>query len=290
MKLRDWLFNSFFIRNMLATFGNRTPYFFKERAITPYFRYKIGNYESTHELCFRKPPNLEAYKNEVFNKMEEYSGIDLTAYLEFHYQAYSDKPAFLRFLQYEISERTKRRVARNYKRKLESTLEWLTEKREEERARLAQVATEEIQCELQGAVANQVVAATDPVENLSAVSQDFAARMEKLAAETEEKVGSLTGSLITGKIELNSQENLDSIIQLYLLIMDIKLRRGSREEKLFKRHSKMDIASILRLHYRAFQGKQINTVQARITEVQDNLKINNQKIQNLNKALVEFFY
>lgn len=52
----------------------------------------------------------------------------------------------------------------------------------------------------------------------------------------------------------------------------------------------MDLASILHLHYRAFKGKQINTVQARIGKASEDLKINDLKVRRLTKALSEFFY
>jgi len=52
----------------------------------------------------------------------------------------------------------------------------------------------------------------------------------------------------------------------------------------------MDLASILHLHYRAFKGKQINTVQAKISQTSEDLKINDPKVQKLTKALTEFFY
>src|ERR1700722_10295043 len=128
MKLRDRLFSYFFFRNMLATFGNRTPYFIKTRVFPTCFQYKIGNYKSDYLLYFKKPPTLQAYKNEVFNKMSEYSGIDLARYLDFHYQASEDKPMFTRFLLYEVSERMKWPVSRNYKLRLQATLDWLNEK------------------------------------------------------------------------------------------------------------------------------------------------------------------
>jgi hypothetical protein len=73
MKLRDRLFNSFFFRNMLATFGNRTPYYVKTRVFPPYFQYKIGNYKSDYLLYFKKPPTLQAYNEK---KVEENTRVE----------------------------------------------------------------------------------------------------------------------------------------------------------------------------------------------------------------------
>jgi len=66
--------------------------------------------------------------------------------------------------------------------------------------------------------------------------------------------------------------------------------RGSSVEKLFKRNTNMDLASMLHLHYGAFKGKQINNVQARIGKASEDLKINDLKVRRLTKALTEFFY
>jgi hypothetical protein len=109
-------------------------------------------------------------------------------------------------------------------------------------------------------------------------------------SSTEEKFGQLTDSFITGEIELNNHNNLDRLIQLYILIQAIKSPDGVSEDKLFKRNSYTDLASILHLHFRAFKDKKFNTVQVKITECSDRLKINDPKVQKPSKALTEFFY
>jgi hypothetical protein len=109
-------------------------------------------------------------------------------------------------------------------------------------------------------------------------------------SSTEEKFGQLTDSLITGNIELNNHNNLDRLIQLYILIQTIKSPDSVSEDKLFKHNSSTDLASILHLHFRAFKDKKFNTVQVRITECSDRLKVNDPKVQKLTKALTEFFY
>jgi hypothetical protein len=68
------------------------------------------------------------------------------------------------------------------------------------------------------------------------------------------------------------------------------MRRGASVEKLFNRNTNMDLASTLHLHYRAFKGKQINTVQARISKASEDLKINDLKVRRVRKALADFFY
>jgi hypothetical protein len=290
MKLRDRLFNSFFFRNMLATFGNRTPYFIKTRVFPAYFQYKIGNYQPNYLLYFKKPPTLQAYKNEVFNKMSEYSGIDLAGYLDFHYQASEDKPMFTRFLQYEVSERIKWPVSRNYKLRLQATFDWLNEKKVEESTHLEHISKDQILADVRAVVGGQDAPAFDSEKMINAFSEMLVARMNQLVDAAKEKMEALTESLITGNIELNSEHNLDRLIHLHLLIQSIEMGRGSSVEKLFKRNTNMDLAAILHLHYRAFKGKQINTVQARIGKASEDLKINDLKVQRLTKALTEFFY
>ena len=109
-------------------------------------------------------------------------------------------------------------------------------------------------------------------------------------SSTEEKFGQLTDSFLTGNIELNNHNNLDRLIQLYILLQTIKSPDSVLEDKLFKRNSSTDLASILHLHFRAFKSKKFNTVQVKITECSDRLKINDPKVQKLVRALNDFFY
>lgn len=114
---------------MLTSFGGRFPYSANSKELTPYFQYKIGAYQSDYNLYFAKQPSLQIYKNEIFNKMYEYSGYDLIHYLEYHYEAYENKIDFIRFLHYEVSERLKRYSPKTHKLKLQTTSDWLQEKR-----------------------------------------------------------------------------------------------------------------------------------------------------------------
>jgi hypothetical protein len=51
------------LRNMLAS--------------VPYFQYKIGPYQPDQYLYFPKEPFALRYKNEIFNKLHEYTGYDI---------------------------------------------------------------------------------------------------------------------------------------------------------------------------------------------------------------------
>ncbi len=275
MGLREKMFSRIFYRSILTGFGQRTPLSFKAKKFVPYFQYKIGPYDAGYVLSFRKEPTVAMYKNEIFNKMYEYSGYDIIRYLEFHFAEFADKNEFLRFLSYEISERLKLPVPASYRRKLQSTQAWVTEKLES----------------LNDTTAAQNV--TPPLDlngTVQTLSDKIETRIDQVMSSTEEKFGQLTDSFITGEIELNNHNNHDRLIQLYILIQHIKSPDSVPEGKLFKRNSYTDLASILHLHFRAFKDKKFNTVQAKITECSDRLKINDPKVQKVVRALTDFFY
>lgn len=96
---------------MLADFGTRSEYSISRNKFIPYFQYNIGTYQSDHYLYFPKKPYALQYKNEIFNKLKEYSSFDITQYLEFHYLPNPDKNNFLRFLLYEASQRLNAQIS-----------------------------------------------------------------------------------------------------------------------------------------------------------------------------------
>jgi hypothetical protein len=222
--------------------------------------------------------------------MYEYSGHDIARYLEFHYKACADKGEFERFLQYEISERLKHQVTRTYRLKLQSTLAWLAEKQETQKNARETVLKRQIEQDIRATLVNQTDAPVDLESAVQKFSEMIASRSDQILSITEEKIGLLTDSFITGNIELNNHNHLEKLIQLYLLIQSIKVPEGGPEDKLFKRNSSTDLASILHLHFKAFKDKKFNTVQVKITECSDRLMINNPKVQKLMKALTDFFY
>jgi hypothetical protein len=276
---------------MFTTFGNRSPYSANSKALTPYFQYKIGTYQSDYNLYFAKQPSLQIYKNEIFNKMYEYSGYDLIHYLEFHYEAYDNKADFIRFLHYEVSERLKRYSPKTHKLKLQATSDWLQEKKDEYHAQQEKLLRSQIELDVRSTLADQATSNLDIDATVKSLSEKLASRLEQVVSDTENKMTSLTDSFPAGNIELNNYNNLEKLVQLYILILSIKAPgEAASENKLFKRFSATDLASILHLHFMAFKDKKFNTVQVKITECGDRLKINNPKVQNLNQALEAFFY
>jgi len=290
MGFRERLFSHIFFRSLLTVVGNRNPYAAKTKTFIAYFQYKIGPYQADYYLYFSKPPLLQVYKNEIFSKMREYEGYELIRYLETHYAAYEDKPDFIRFLRYEVAERLKYSIPRTSRLRLLATSDWLVEKQIEQQALQEKILKARIQQDVRSTLEDQAVSGQDVDEVVHALSEKLTGRLDQLLSTTEEKIGLLTESFITGNIELNNQHNLVRLLHLHLLIQSIEITRGSSSEKLFKRNSNMDLASILHLHYRAFKGKRINTVQAEIGKAWDDLKINDQKVQKLTKALADFFY
>ena len=292
MAWKQRLFSNMFLRNMWADFMSRS-FSSTTGSFTPYFQYKIGPYQSDFYLYFPKEPFAARYKNEIFNKLQEYSGYDLIKYLEFHYTKYPDKTDFLRFLQYELSERLARNSGKSRQQKLLHIREWVREKQGELRQQRESELKGKIDQEVKELFSHgNINASQKEVEQATqALSQKLTEYMEQLLDNTEERLESLTSSYFTGNIELNNHNHLEKVIQLFILIQTVqappKIARG---EQLFRKFSATDIASILHLHFEAFKDKRINTLQVKIREGGERLNLGNPKVQKLSAALQDFFY
>lgn len=149
----------------------------------------------------------------------------------------------------------------------------------------------QIEQDVRSTLDDQAGPGLDTEEIIRSLSEKLASRLEQVVSDTQDKMTTLTDSFPAGSIELNNHNNLEKLIQLYILVMAIKSPgEVAPGNKLFKRFSSTDLASILHLHFRAFKDKKFNTVQVKITECGDRLKINNSKVQNLNRALEVFFF
>jgi hypothetical protein len=124
MNLKRKLFSNMFLRNMAADLFGRSAYSKTPGSFIPYFLYRIGQYQPDEYLYFPKEPYSVRYYNEMFNKLYEYKGYGIITYLQFHYAAYLGKNDFLRFLQYEIADRLKRRLQKVNRLKLQAAAEW----------------------------------------------------------------------------------------------------------------------------------------------------------------------
>jgi hypothetical protein len=227
-----------------------------------YFQYEIGPYRTDYLLHFRREPHWELYKNEIFNKLDEFTGYDLARYLNFHYDPYEGKAEFLRFLRYETSERIRylRKRTTSWRIKLEMVLAWV-----EEQERLL----------------DRAVVDTTPV----AISAGHPDKVQPNAEESDLK--EMSPSQI-GRIEVSEERNLDRVIQLLLLLKDVTAP-GQPLWPVFRRFKQNDIAAIM-AQFEAFNGKQRNTIEKRIIQCRQNLPLTDPKTVRLNKALAEFFY
>jgi hypothetical protein len=291
MGLKQWLFSNMLTRNMLTDLWERPSK--KQTKFVPYFQYIIGKYDSDEYLYFPKEPYAEQYKNEVFNKLLEYTGYDLINYLEFHYTRYPNKQDFLRFLEYELSERlTSRRISQERQRKNQSAFNWVLErKREIQKAQEKQIKAEITQG-VQTIIQNGPTSTPQELDTLiQNLTNKLSNHLETITAETEKGVQNLTGIITRGNIQLNNRVHEDKLVQLLILLQEVMAPpQQSKTEQLFKKFPASDIAAILHLHFEAFNDKKLTTIQRKVTEQTERIRPNQAQIKKLTAALQEFFY
>ena len=237
-----------FARNMMADLLGRSAYSQKPGDFVPYFQYKIGDYQPDYYLYFPKEPYLERYYNEFFNKLFEYRGYDIINYLELHFSAYADKAAFLHFIYYDIQDRLKRKIGVARRQKLETALGWVNDKKEELKAS-HQVARK---TEIERDVRNIVSAEANSELLIKELTARFSTYVDKLMADTEEKLSAITERIPSGSIERNNRNHEEKIIQLFILLQQVHASSQQRAtEQLFKKFTALDIATILHLHFKA---------------------------------------
>lgn len=289
MILKQGLFSNMFFRNMKADLFGRSAYSKKPGSFRSFFRYKIGhNQPENYYLFFPKEPYAIQYYNEIFNKLSTFKPIDIVGYLEFHYAAYQCKVDFLRFLQYEISDRLKQSTKKANRSKLESAKEWVVEKQRE----LQKKEHTELRREIESGVREFFPVGQPTTEkNTDNAIEKLSERMEKIIANTEEQLASLTGAFATGKIALNNKNHEEQVIQVLKLLQTVQApTQKGRVELLFKKFADVDIAAILRFHFEAYQNQKLNTVQTKVSSANYLLRPNNPKVQKLTAALQEYFY
>lgn len=288
MRLKERLLSNMFFRNMLSDLFGRGVSSTEPGRFIPYFQYKIGPYQPDHYLYFPSEPYATRYKNEIFNKLNEYTGYDIITYLDFHYTACADRHDFLRFLQYEIADRLKRVSRKSHFQKLTEAGEWVREKQQELQAGRQIAIRQELEQGVRelfpdGRPGFQGEGFDKATRELTRKLSDY---MDEVITQTEERMEALTGSFVTGNIELNNQQHLESLIQVFKILQSLQTDRG---EQVFKRFSDTDIASILRLHFEPFKNKKINTLQVKIREGNERLNYKNPKVKKLSEALQDYF-
>lgn len=281
-----------FFRNMISDLFGRSSYSKTPGAFTPYFQYKLDDYQPDYYLYFPKEPYALRYYNEFFNKMNQYIPGHIANYLEFHYSAYPDKQDFLQFLRHEISGRLKQKTNEERRQKLEVAQEWVLEKHQDLQLSQQAALQHKIEQGMRDMLPSDRQASPEEVKNISqALSKQLSDDMEQIMASTKERMQSMADSFVTGTIELHNPNHQDKIIKLLKLIKDVQApKEFAKAEQLFKRFSDTDIAAILRLHFKDFKTKQPNTIQVNIKKADESIQDKNPKVRKLEEALSDYFY
>lgn len=277
---------------MLTDFGGRSAYSKKPGNFIPYFQYRIGNFQQDYYLHFPKEPYIIQYENEIFNKLNEYKGYDIANYLNFHFEAYNDKHDFLRFLRYELADRLKRKIREAMHQKLQSALEWATEKQQELQAKQQTEIKQEIEQDVRKIIiSEQAISPANIESSVQELSQKLSGYIDKIMTDTEEKMSVITGQIPSSHIELNNRNHEEKIIQLLILWQQVQAPpEMARAEQLFKKFTAMDIATILHLHFDAFRDNKIPTLQKKVGEQNERLRMSHPQVKKLVEALQSFFY
>lgn len=261
-----------FLRNVLADFGGRSAYSRTPGNFTPYFQYRIGDFQQDYYLYFPEEPFRAQYENEIFNKLTEYKGADISVYLDFHFQAFDDKKVFLHFVQYGLTERSKLNISSNRRSKFQLAQEWVKEQ---------QLALK---------VENSDLSSAPPIL-IEQTSQQIQGLIDKMITDTEDKFTAVADMLPSGSIELNNRSHEEKLIQLLILLQQVQAPpQVAKAELVFKKFTAADIASILHLHFDVFRDNKINTLQRKVGDQMQRIKPNHPKIKKLSEALQEFFY
>lgn len=256
--LKKW-FNSTFLRSVLIQIGIRSDNTSKEYEFQPWFEYRISPAEKGYTLYFTKPPSKQRYNNEIFSRMAGYNGHDLVMFLDYHYTASSDKKEFVRFVRYETLERLKKDLFESYRFALETAFEWVKEKEKEQENQHGQIANPTFPNGGQGLP----------------------------TASLEETAGFPVGPDY-GKIALNNKTHLEKFIQVLILLKELQAP-GEKVEYMFSDFSFTDMAGFLR-QFEKLANMRTNTLQRKISDANNALKMNDPRVIQLHKALQDFFY
>jgi len=223
MKWKDRLLTNFFLRNAIADIWGRSEYSRTRGNFTPYFQYRIGTFQKDEYLYFSKEPYIVQYKNEIFNKLCGYVGYDAIKYLDFHYSSFPDSWEFLRFLEYEIAERIKTTPSKSRLAKYQVAQGCVSEKVQELKAQQQNQLKQDIHDEVQAGIELIVQAHLTPSskeleDQVDAITRRLTEKVENLLDETEKGIRNITGSFVTGNIQLNNRIHKEKMVQLFILL------------------------------------------------------------------------
>jgi len=249
------LTNRLFPRSLLRAF-HLTPPESASQPLVPYFQYKIGAYQKDHFLYFRREPSWLRYKVEAFDKMIAMRGYDIPRFLDFHYNAYSDKEDFLRFLRYELEGRMAymKKYPKDNVPAYPVILKWLAEKEVLEAAKTS---------------------VSSDINGLDAVIEQF---QQSLAESTRS---------YAGNIVIREARQLERLIQLLILVKNLR-SPDKKGDSLFTDFSTTDLAAILR-QVAELRDYKVNTLQKKIAESNQAMH-NDPRIVALQEALTQYFF
>jgi hypothetical protein len=282
MLLKQRLFSNMILRNMISDFGGRSRNDKAPGTFTHYFQYKIGSYRQDHYLYFQKEPYGIRYKNEFFNKLNEYTGSDISDYVNFHYSQYQDKRGFLIFIKNEIFDRLNLKLSAAIKQKLQYIQYWVQEKEQELSVMQNSQLKQEIELGMRGIVKDSEL--TNPAQADKLI--------EDVSPKLTELIEKICEGYTTGNIRVTEQKHLHSIIQLFYILQYLQKssRNGKSNQRLFTSFSAIDISAVLRLHFADYREKQQNTIQKEIATVTKEFDLNSERFKRLDKALQDFFF
>jgi hypothetical protein len=241
---------------MLVRALHLTPPESASQPLTPYFQYKIGAYQKDHFLYFRREPSWLRYKVEAFDKMSVMGGYDIPRFLDFHYDAYSDKEDFRRFMHYEITSRLAyvKKHPKDDVPGYQVILKWLAEKE---------------------ALDTPKTGMTTDINGQEAVMEQFQQNLAEMFRS------------YNGNIVMHESRQLERLIQLLILVKDLR-SPDKKGNALFADFSTTDLAAILR-QVAELRDYKLNTLQKKITGITQAM-YNDPRIAALQEALTRYFF
>lgn len=310
MSIRNFLMNSMAFRNMMLLSGYENNYSLKKGEFTPYFNYVIGPYQREGFLLnFPKEPYAEQYYNAIFIKLYAYNAADAVKYIQVHYDLYSDKPDFLKFLQLELRHRISW-LGRNAKESkvikwlsiMNLSLEWVEKELNEIDDHRKQIMYNQfVRNDLTVLVKNEL----QESGNASTLND---VDIDRLAVRVGEKVQPLVEIIMnkvddrliaqqqTGSITLTNIHLKERLIGLFQALKELqkeaKSKTGTKHiqgELLFTKMDNIDIAHLL-LNFVPFNQSKIDAAEQQYYRVRNNLDRDAPAYQQLNKALQKYFF
>ncbi len=287
---------SLFWRTMKASLFGRTETSNQPGIFKPYFRYQIGKNSTGYDLSFSKEPNAQQYYNEAFGKMAGYLPIEISDFLSYHYQAYTNKEDFLQFLTLELAHRIRNAGSHTYRKKLEIARDWLHTRKEALKDEKRNELKDAVKTDLEHVLAQSEKTVLSP-ERMEEIVGSLVARMEErmngVIDSTENEIQQITSGFSAGNIQLSNPEHEGLIIRFFILLQQVQAPNPNSSESvryLFARFSNTDLAAFLRMHFDNFRSYKTSSLQKKITTQQNQIKPQHDKVKKLEEAMVDFFY